>query len=552
MALVLLVLPTLLRPASLAHAPAPANQSGGGGGGGGGGDEPPGPKTVFAHYMMCFHAFGNCTPGPKCSSQGASSYIQGYKTEIEIAQRYGLDGWALEWLGHEMGGYYNESFYNIFQACEEYNAERGATAETAAAGGPQPFVLIPMLDGGNFTATRLKFLTHVGSTCQYRFQDRPVLSNWGGGIPWHNKTGDQGAIKSAEWEAEIVQPMAKLGHARPFYLPFIYPPNYDVPPTLSDQVSILDNFTALDGLWYWGCADLGDAVAQSSSWNIEACQQRKKYSASPVSAPYSPHKCGNWNETTQKFGWCNNVYYQGNGAQGMMQTWMAHIKGFKGKQPDFVIYTTWNDLAEHHYLGPYNHTFWGLANETQPQWHTEYPHIAYLQLSRYFIQWYKQPAGSAAPAVAAEDEAVFYFYNLQSVLNKCPLDKWGPPAPGHGAGHDTEYPKEDMVYVTSLLAEPGTLTIESGLPFTKPPGNGIAGFTIPVGEPSSTRFQLPAGLHSVKVPALAGGQRFTFERGGGKKVVATGSEGINTTELSAIVCNVQTFTGVLTVKDGSD
>ena len=164
----------------------------------------PGPKTVFAHYMMCFHAFGNCTPGPHCSSQGASPYIQGYKTEIEIAQRYGLDGWALEWLGHDMGGYYNESFYNIFQACEEYNAERGATAETAAAGGPKPFKLIPMLDGGNFTATRIKFLTHVNSTCQYRFQGRPVISNWGGGIPWHNKTGNQGAIKSTEWENEVV------------------------------------------------------------------------------------------------------------------------------------------------------------------------------------------------------------------------------------------------------------------------------------------------------------------------------------------------------------
>ena len=143
-----------------------------------------------------------------------------------------------------------------------------------------------------------------------------------------------------------------------------------------------------------------------------------------------------------------------------------------------------------------------------------------------------------------------YFYNLQSVLNKCPLDKWGPPTPGHLAGHDVEYPVEDMVYVTSLLAEPGTLTVESGLPFTKPPGNGIAGFTIPVGKPSTATFQLSAGLHSVKVPALAGGQRFTFARGG-EKMVATGSEGINTTEMSAIVCNVQTFTGVLTANGGS-
>lgn len=93
------------------------------------------------------------------------------------------------------------------------------------------------------------------------------------GIPWHNKTGNQGEIASAEWESEMVKPMAELGHARPFYLPFIYPPNYDVPPSLNDQETILESFTALDGLWYWGCADLGDAVANSSLANIKACQQ---------------------------------------------------------------------------------------------------------------------------------------------------------------------------------------------------------------------------------------------------------------------------------------
>ena len=75
-----------------------------------------GPKTVFAHYMMCFHCFGNCTPGPSCSYQGASSYIEGYEAEMEIAQRFGLDGFALEWLGGDY--YYNESYYNIFTACE--------------------------------------------------------------------------------------------------------------------------------------------------------------------------------------------------------------------------------------------------------------------------------------------------------------------------------------------------------------------------------------------------------------------------------------------------
>lgn len=38
-----------------------------------------------------------------------------------------------------------------------------------------------------------------------------------------------------------------------------------------------------------------------------------------------------------------------------MDTWQAHIDA----QPDFVIATTWNDLGEHHYIGPYTYSIWG-------------------------------------------------------------------------------------------------------------------------------------------------------------------------------------------------
>ena len=111
---------------------------------------------------------------------------------------------------------------------------------------------------------------------------------------------------------------------------------------------------------------------------------------------------------------------------------------------------------------------------------------------------------------------------------------------------DPDYTPEDAVYVTSLLSSPGFLTIESGLPFTKPPGNGASGFTINVSTPSLHRFDLPAGLHSVQVPALPGAQKFTFHRAGQVvPISATGSEGINTTAMSAAACNHQIFSGVL-------
>jgi hypothetical protein len=106
-----------------------------------------------------------------------------------------------------------------------------------------------------------------------------------------------------------------------------------------------------------------------------------------------------------------------------------------------------------------------------------------------------------------------------------------------------------MLYVTTLLASAGTLVVESGLPYTKDcSGLDCSGWSIPAAaQPSKTSFQVPAGVHSVKVPLLQGAQRFTFTRGS-LSVTATGTEGVNTTELSKDICNHQTFSGVLHLK----
>ena len=64
-------------------------------------------------------------------------------------------------------------------------------------------------------------------------------------------------------------------------------------------------------------------------------------------------------------------------------------------QPDMVVYSTWNDLSEHHYLGPYSHTNWG---HSATDWYLDntsvVPHTAYLELSAYFARWY---VGNAVP-----------------------------------------------------------------------------------------------------------------------------------------------------------
>eukprot|EP01047_Picozoa_sp_COSAG01_P010741 COSAG01_NODE_461_length_16698_cov_113.458160_3_plen_548_part_00 len=496
-----------------------------------------GPKLVFGHYMLCFQAFSSAYPNPTHSARD----VQGYMAEMALAQRHGVDGFALEYgFSHNSQPLYNASLHWMFEACEEYNTARGATASTAKAGGPAPFHLIPMLDfdAGNTSAVAEVLLRHIDSPCQYRFQDRAVLSNWRGGIDWdpNNPCADC-AQASQRWEAEVVAPLAALGHSRPFYIPYIITMGH--PASAIDTIDVLSNWSALDGFLFWGCSYTGEDESAAGLRNLQACRAAGKYAMNPVSGPVSSHT---WYADPKKRVF--NRYFPPNGAKAITQEWMANIEGVGGLQPDWVIFSTWNDVGEHHYVGPMNNSYWG-AVPAAPHLvtHTDFPHMAYLELSSYFIKWYKSPAGSGAPVVAAVDEAVFYFYNLQPVGNPCPLDQTGPDTIHATA----EYPAEDAVYVTSLLAEPATLTITTGLSFTKAPGRGAAGFTIPrAGSgPVNTTFALPAGLHAVHVPALQGGQMFTVSRGGAVVATVLGSEGINTTAMSAAICNKQTFSGVI-------
>jgi hypothetical protein len=91
----------------------------------------PGPKHVFAHYMLCFQAFSRAYPNPTLSAEDVPGYVQ----EIAYAQKYGVDGFVLEYgMSARSQHTYNASLFWMFKACEEHNAARGATAETAAAG----------------------------------------------------------------------------------------------------------------------------------------------------------------------------------------------------------------------------------------------------------------------------------------------------------------------------------------------------------------------------------------------------------------------------------
>ena len=450
--------------------------------------------------MLCFAAYG-----PLGNS---SASIAGYEREIAVARAAGLDGLATEFLGHD--DYYWPSLQGMYAAC---------AASNVAAPGLPPFTLFPIINfccGLNLSDAVAIYRAVHAHPCAARLAGRPVLSAWSA-IDW--RAG--GANESARWERDFFDVLAAEGLPRPFFLPFIYAYDaasgtYEETATEAEQAATLAEVSVLDGLWYWGCAPRGDEVAASSIATVAACRAAGKLAAVPVSAPYSPH-IGD-----RGSGGGNNRYTQANGARALIETWAAHIAA----APDVVIYTTWNDLGEHHYMGPYNRTLWG--HDSASGWDAGngpnlFPHDAYRELSAYFIRWWKAPAGSPPPPVRGADEAVFFFYNLQPVNNSCPGDPVGPAVRN---ASDPDYPVEDAVYVTALLAAPANLTVTSGAALPRD-------------------FALPAGVSSVQLPAASGAQRFEVRRGALQLADVVGSEAINTTEMSAGVCNMQTFCGTV-------
>jgi hypothetical protein len=175
-------------------------------------------KKVFAHYMLCFSAFG------------ANS--SGYQREMAIAQENGLDGFAVEYLGRDP--YYLPNAIAIFSACEAYN-------EALPPSSPrfQLFVIINFCCGLNLTDAVALYTRFYNSSCLFRPDSkdpaRGAFSSWSA-IDWR---GGNNSITPASWDAEFFAPIAYAGLARPFFMPFIYPPDYSEHPTLADQQAIL-------------------------------------------------------------------------------------------------------------------------------------------------------------------------------------------------------------------------------------------------------------------------------------------------------------------------
>ena len=116
-------------------------------------------------------------------------------------------------------------------------------------------------------------------------------------------------------------------------------------------------------------------------------------------------------------------------------------------------------------------------------------HAAYLELSKYFITWYK--TGKPPPV---DRDSLFYFYRTHPKDALAARDD-APVTSRIGEVNDT-------LYITTLLAAPAELCVRSGV--------------------NQTRHRVAAGMQHFRVPFACGPQHFELRRHGERLLTAQG------------------------------
>lgn len=391
------------------------------------------PKRVFAHYMVC------------CPMAGGGATVADFKNEIREAQRRGLDGFALNCGGWDKGGgaAYKPRCVQMYEAARQLGT------------GFQLFISVDYCCGNGTDETRDALETFRSHPNQFKVGGRPVLSTFG---------GESRDPKSGQEKTDLVH---SLGG---FFVPYFFPKTYQEHPDPADVSQLLHDYSDLDGYFYFGAAGDGASISQSNQRLAQAWRAAGKVFMADVSPYY--RSFGRLNETR--------------GFTSMAQEWEGAIRG----DAEWVEITTWNDWAEKTYVAPFGPPsetkIWGGSDPGSGT--INYAHVAYLDASRYYIDWFKT---GRRPKIT--QDRLFYFYRTEP---KAATGKqFAASETQRGiktiSGADR---LEDSVFVTCFLVKPARLTIHSG--------------------PTTRTFVVPAGVHHVNMPFSLGTQRFTLTRDG--------------------------------------
>ncbi len=403
------------------------------------------PKKVFAHYMVC------------CPVAGGAVTVEDLKKEILDAQSRGIDGFALNCGGWDKGGgtEYKPRCVKMYEAARQLGT------------GFNLFVSMDYCCGNFLDETRDAIKTFQDHPNQFKVDNRTVLSTYG---------GEGHEPKPAQDKIALVRNMGG------FFVPFFFSTTYGDFNDPNVVAEILRFYGAADGYFFFGTAGSPDEITQRNRRLCQAWQGAGKIFMAAVTPYY--RSFGRLNETR--------------GFSGMAQEWEGAIRD----GADWIEITTWNDWNEKTYVAPF-----GSPTDTKMGGGTDdgygpinYAHVAYLDASRYYIDWFK----TGKPPRITRDR-LFYFYRPEPKSASGKQLSASEVSKGVKAISGVEG-LEDSVFVTCFLTNPAQVTIHSGA--------------------TSRTFDLAEGIHHVEIPFALGAQRFTLTRNGHTLLDKTGEHEI--------------------------
>jgi len=406
------------------------------------------PHYVFAHYMVCYATYGDWAD--------TNLTIAGYEREIQAAQAAGIDGFALNLGAYDDPTqlYYNNRVAMIYEAAEQLGTG---------------FKLFFSIDFNGTNEIIDAVQTYAQRTNTFLWNGSVVLSTYAhNGLPW-----------------AYIRGQLSTNGVNTFFIPYLYSTPMHELPAYADGVGILSTWgNALDGLFLWAAGGNPNLLVQCNLGYNQACIEAGK----PFMATFAPTYWGCVQTTLAR------RYYESQGGEGTAMQWNSIITN----QPDWVEICTWNDFNESTYVSPVDNPGQYFPNIASPY---RYSHAGYLELTKYYINWYK--SGQQPPI---NQDALFYFYRTSpySTIATDTNDTVQPQWWG-------DVPAADNIYNTVLLTAPAQLIVASG-------GN------------LSTN-SLPAGISHVETPFTPGPQNFTIQRNGQTVVSLAGTDILSTIQV---------------------
>jgi formylglycine-generating enzyme required for sulfatase activity len=354
-------------------------------------------RLVFAHYMTCFH-----------------NTVEFYKQEIELAQRHGIDGFAMncgEWMkkdaktGAWQDGKYVKAAESMYEAARQLDSGFKLFVSADVNG------LCDLPENMGDMVTR--FYDHPN---QFRHGEQRVISAWAGGPDTYRPALDK----------------LKADGRKVCFVPFLYPPKYKMAWSYETVLQFFENQPHMDGIFYFGADDSVNGIVRRNAMGRRVTQRLGKIYMAGASPAYNSANLRDFR-----------------GMEGYGAMWEGLIRD----GADWVELVTWNDYQEDSNLMPFR---WPNGQDRRYFNRDE----AFLDATGYYSAWYKT---GVQPAIT--QDKVYVCYRSRSVWQRRAWNekeqvwedvvlttRWPFDQPHDDAG--------DFVYVTTFLTAPATLTVE--------------------------------------------------------------------------------------------